>query len=87
MNQTLIKDFYAYTLFVQQYYRLLHRYASLIVPPGPDADRIVASVMLSLWDQRKKFDTKDSIRSFLKKRVRLQCNSWLLTKTLTREKL
>lgn len=85
MDQYPLKDFYTYTLIVQQHYRLLYRYAVRVIPFKTEIDNIVAAVMLSMWDQRANLVTEESIRLFLKKRMRLQCSTWLHQKVTTRK--
>jgi len=77
MSHYPIKDFYTWTLFVQQYYRLLHRYAVLVFLSAAETDRIIALIMLSMWENRTKLHSEETISIFLKKKIRVQCSARL----------
>jgi len=81
-----ITTFHDYIVFVQQYYKLLIRYASRVIPFRLEAEQLVAYIMFDLWEQRKKLDTPESIRTYLKKHTKLQCSNWLYYKTINRNK-
>jgi DNA-directed RNA polymerase specialized sigma24 family protein len=81
-----ITTFHDYMTFVQQYYALVMRYAYRVIPFKSEAEQLVAYIIFDLWEQRKKLDSPDAIRSHLKKHTRLQCSNWLYYKTINRNK-
>lgn len=81
-----IGSFHDYIAIVQQYYKLLHRYACWVIPFRSEAEQIVAWIIFDLWEHRKRLHTPDAIRDHLKKHVKYHCMNWLYYKAIDRNK-
>ena len=69
-NELKVGDITAFEMFFKTYYQPLCNYAYTFIQDKDEAEEIVQSAFLSVWEKRESLDIKTSLKSYLYTMVR-----------------